>query len=134
MPEESISLKLPADLAAQLRFLAAAKCSTLEDENLYQLRSAVIRFGEGGGSGGGGSGSSLFLTSPIIGLVEGLLTSETFVGQGMQHGNFGLGTLNHVRVCVLIDAAVHQPARTARSASGCCPDAAMGCLAQGRMQ
>jgi hypothetical protein len=110
MAEETTTLKLPADLAAQLRFLAAARCSTLEDEIVSQLRNALIRFSEGGGggAGGAGSGSSLFLTSPIIGLVEGLLTAETTVGEGMQHGNFGLGTLNHVRVCSC-DACCPQP-------------------------
>lgn len=33
-------------------------------------------------------------SSQIIGLVEGLLTDETTVGQALQHGDFGLGTLN----------------------------------------
>jgi hypothetical protein len=86
--------------------------------------------GSGGSAADGGGGSAaagtdalyrsesaaMYLSAPIISLVEGLLTDETTVGQALRHGDFGLGTLNKLDgELVVLDGVVYQQA-----ASGAC--------------
>jgi len=52
----------------------------------------------------------MYLTSPIIGLVEGILSGETTVGEALKKGDFGIGTLNQLdgEVVVLEGVAYQQ--------------------------
>lgn len=77
------------------------------------------------GCGGGGPCSAA--TPPaapppapqVIALVEGLLTDEKTVAEALQYGDFGLGTLNHVRAPSA--AAAHAACRVAPTALALAP-------------
>ncbi|KAL4436758.1 hypothetical protein ABPG75_003897 [Micractinium tetrahymenae] len=112
---QEITLKLPPDLAEQLGQRATAQGLPVEGVIVAELRRALS--GLGALSRRSSSliqrdQSALHLTSPIMGLVEGLLSGETTVREALTRGDFGLGTLNLLdgEVVVLDGVAYQQTA------------------------
>ncbi|WPT18013.1 Alpha-acetolactate decarboxylase [Picochlorum sp. SENEW3] len=55
------------------------------------------------------SEQTLFVSAPILDLVEGLLSGTITVGEVLQHGDFGLGTLSMLNgEVVVIDGVAYQ--------------------------
>ncbi|EFN55738.1 hypothetical protein CHLNCDRAFT_134073 [Chlorella variabilis] len=110
MARKEVTLALPTDLVEQLESLAHAQCQTFEEQVVAELRRSVSRLsGISCDRLARDQSSELHLTSPIIGLVEGLLTGETTIGEVLCKGDFGIGTLNHLDgEVVILDGVAYQ--------------------------
>lgn len=107
-----VTLRLPPDLSERLGQLAEEQNQTVEDVIVNELRRALSGLGRGNSLIQRDQSSALHLTSPIIGLVEGILSGETTMGEALKKGDFGLGTLNMLdgEVVVLDGVAYQQTA------------------------
>lgn len=117
---QEVTLTLPPDLAERLGQLATAHQQPVEEVIVAELRRSLSHLGAPSRHGSGriqrGQSAALHLTSPIIGLVEGILSGETTMGEALQKGDFGLGTLNMLDgEVVVLDGVPYQ--QTADGAS-----------------
>ncbi|KAL4423277.1 hypothetical protein ABPG77_004546 [Micractinium sp. CCAP 211/92] len=113
---QKVTITLPPDLAERLAQLATAHSQPVEAVIVSELRRSLSVQGALSRRRSSGiqreQSAALHLTSPIVGLVEGILSGETTVGEALGRGDFGLGTLNMLdgEVVVLDGVAYQQTA------------------------
>jgi acetolactate decarboxylase len=100
---------IPDELCQAISRLSC--CSTLEET----IASCVERFVRPGSQYEGENhtqencASSLYVSAPILDLVDGLLSGTVTVGKALEHGNFGLGTLHLLDgEVVVLDGVAYQ--------------------------
>ena len=108
-----VTVDIPDELCHAISRLSC--CSTLEE----LIVSCVERFARPGSQYDHtkqhydhNNASSLYISAPILDLVDGLLAGTVTVGKALEHGNFGLGTLHLLdgEVVVLDGVAYQQKA------------------------
>ena len=107
---KQVALTLSADLHSKLLALGErAGGRSLEQVILEQLERSLA--GDGGDTAAlcAEDSSTLHLTAPIIGLVEGILGGETTVGEALRYGDFGIGTFNMLDgEALVVDGEAYQ--------------------------
>lgn len=104
-----VTVDIPDELCQAISRLSC--CSTLEET----IVSCVERFVRPGSRYNGqnqaqdDSASILYVSAPILDLVDGLLSGTVTVGKALEHGNFGLGTLHLLDgEVVVLDGVAYQ--------------------------
>ncbi len=93
-------MNLPSDLQAQLKIRSRATGESVDD-----LVAQFVRAGMATGQ----PGQALYVTAPVNALVEGIYQENVFIKDVLQHGDFGLGTFNHLDgEMVVLDGVVYQ--------------------------
>ena len=91
---------LPVELMKELKAISEKMGCNVSELIDKALRQFIERRG---------AGSSVYLSSPINALVEGLFVENTTMSQIKEHGDFGLGTFNYLDgEMVLLDGIVYQ--------------------------
>lgn len=104
-----VTVDIPDELCLALSRLSC--CSTLE-ETVVSCLERFVRPGSQYSHGkhdGDEDASSLYVSAPILDLVDGLLAGTVTVGTALEHGNFGLGTLHLLDgEVVVLDGVAYQ--------------------------
>ena len=94
------AVMLPADLREKLELRCRASGESF-DELLAQLVRKGLQ--------GGGRGNALYVSAPVNALLEGIYQENTRIADILRHGDFGLGTFNHLDgEMVVVDGQVYQ--------------------------
>lgn len=103
-----VTVDIPDDLCTAISQLSC--CSTLEET----IVTCVERFARPGAQYSSSNNndhdkSSLYVSAPILDLVDGLLAGTVTVQKALAHGNFGLGTLHLLDgEVVVLDGVAYQ--------------------------
>lgn len=93
-------MELSTALRAQLELRSRATGETVETLVEQLLRQALAP---------GHAPRALYVTAPVNALIEGIYQEDTSIADILQHGDFGLGTFNHLDgEMVVLDGQVYQ--------------------------
>lgn len=93
-------MDIPASLEAQLQARSRATGESVEALVAQFLRQGLASAGEC---------KSLFVSAPVNALIEGIYQENTTIADILEHGDFGLGTFNHLDgEMVVLDGTVYQ--------------------------
>lgn len=94
------AIQLPDDLFQKLRLRSQASGEALDALAAQLLRKGLSERG---------AGNSLYVTAPVNALLEGIYQENTRIADILRHGDFGLGTFNHLDgEMVVLDGRVYQ--------------------------
>lgn len=93
-------MDIPASLQAQLRARSNATGEPVETLIAQFLRQGLANEREN---------RSLYVSAPVNALIEGIYQEDTKITDILEHGDFGLGTFNHLDgEMVVLDGTVYQ--------------------------
>jgi len=97
---ERAGVQLPTDLVKAFERMAELSGQTADELIAARLRDALH---------GPAKENAVYLSVPINALVEGLCVAQTTIGDIRSHGDFGLGTFNHLDgEMILLDGTAYQ--------------------------
>lgn len=97
---ETPGIELPADILADLERMSGLSGKTVGELLAARLRKSPQDPGKD---------NAVYLSVPINALVEGLCVAQTTIGDIRSHGDFGLGTFNHLDgEMILLDGTAYQ--------------------------
>lgn len=98
--KQPLHMNLPQDLHDQL-----AVRSKATGESIDQLVTQIVRKGLTAQS----HERALYVSAPLNALIEGIYQEDTEISDILEHGDFGLGTFNHLDgEMVVLDGTVYQ--------------------------
>lgn len=93
-------MEIPSELQQSLEARSRATGESVENLIAQFVRQGLVA---------AGSQRSLYVTAPVNALIEGIYQEDTTIADILQHGDFGLGTFNHLDgEMVVLDGVVFQ--------------------------